>query len=53
MKASLSSTSLACSALLFSAIFFLYERGFVPLFELPVLLLGLSQYEVPDEPSLH
>ena len=52
MKASLSSASLACSALLFST-FFLSEQGFVPLSTLSVLLLGLSQTEVPDEPPLH
>ena len=55
MKASLSSASLACSALLFLALFsfFLFEQGFVSLSALPILLLGLSQFEVPDEPPLH
>ena len=55
MKASLSSASLACSALLFPAlfgVFFLSEQGFVPLSTLPVLLLELSQSKVLDEPPL-
>ena len=54
MKASLSFAALACSALLFSVLFFfLSEQGFVPLSTPPVLLLGLSQSEVLDEPPLH
>ena len=54
MKASLSSASLACSALLLSTIFcfFLSKQGFVSFFALSVLLLRLSQSEVLDEPPL-